>query len=815
MHTVYVKWYHEISYKDILLVGEKNASLGEMNVELSRGTDVNIPDGFVITIDGYRGLLSEDDVMELRWLMGSLDNSKEDFTHQLSVVGNKARQVILKATLPADCIKQVIEAYAKLSKYNYCNCIAVRTSAITEDLPFASFPGQHDSFLNITDEIELMEAVMKCYASLFTDRAICYRMDNGFDHFKVSMSIGIMNMVRSDLACSGVVFTSDNDSGFKDGIYITGSYGLLDNSMCGTVDPDEYYVFKPTFKEGYKSILRRRLGKKETKIVFANDHSAEFLQKISCTNEESSQFCLTDVQALRLAYFAVTVENHYAKIIPVNLVRVDIEWAMDGVDGLMYVTQATPVLMSGRIPSSPNPTRYMLDNRVLAHENLAISGFSIGTTISYGVVRIIRIEEDLQALKVGEVVVADSTYPSWEPLLKRASGIVTNHGRLACHAAMYARRCNLPAIVGTQQATMSLKTGDQITLDCSEGEIGLVLKGFHTYSIESVEIPDGMKLNTKIMINLGDPERAFAVSSLPCDGIGLCRLEYSITERLKVHPMALIHPENIADEDTKMRVQQLIPKDMSGKEFFVQTLVESVGTIAAAFYPRPVKVCLSDFKSNEYSSLLGGKQFEPDEENPMLGFRGASRYTHPLYNEVFELECRAIQSIVYNLGFTNLILLIPFCRSMDEAHKVNYTISIHGVIRTTNTNDTGIEVHMMCGIPSNIILIDKFAEYFDGFLIGSNDLTQLTLGLDQSSSDVFNEKNHAVLKLIEMAIEGAKRNSKNVGICGQLLSNCPDIINMLIRLGIDNVCVAIDNFMMTLMIIQQYEMQALGKKIIG
>jgi len=734
-------------------------------------------------------------------------------------VGNKARQIIYKSTLPAECIKQVIEAYILLSRNNYCNTAAVRTSVITEDLPFASFPGQHDSLLNITNEIELMDAVMNCYASLFTDRAICYRMDNGLDHFKVSMSVGIMNMVRSDLACSGVVFTSDNDSGFKDGIYITGSYGLLDNSMSGTVDPDEFYVFKPTFKQGHKSILRRRLGKKESKIVFANDHSNGCIGKVLCSTEESSQCCLTDAQVLRLAYFAVTVEDHYAKIIPFNLVRVDIEWALDGVDGLMYVTQATPVLLSGRIPISPNPTRYVLDNRVRATENLVMTGYSIGTTISYGIVRIIRNEEDLQSLKVGEVVVANATYPQWEPLLKRASGIVTNYGRLACHAAMYSRRCNLPAIVGTLQATMNLKNGDQITLDCSEGEIGLVLQGHHTFSIESVELPEGMKLKTKVMINLGDPERAFAVSSLPCDGIGLCRLEYSITERFKVHPMALIHPEHIADENTQMKVQQLIPKHISGKDFFVQTLIESVGTIAAAFYPRPVKVCLSDFKSNEYSSLLGGKQFEPNEENPMLGFRGASRYTHPYYNEVFELECRAIQSIVYELGLTNLILMIPFCRSMDEAHKVKDTISIHGVIRTTNTDASGIAVHMLCGIPSNIILIDEFASLFDGFLIGSSDLTQLALGYDQRSqlivTDVFNEKNPAVLKLIQMAIESAKRNKKNIGICGQLLSDGPEIIHMLIELGIDSVCVAIDNFMMTLMIIQQYEREAFGKKLVG
>ena len=807
MRKPYILWFREIANSDVAVVGGKNASLGEMYQQLTK-SDIRIPNGFAITIDGYRDSLMEADLSELHRILDSLDKSSPTFVHELSLVGLQAREIIYKAKLQPECVEQIKVAYRQLCLESSSSSVAVRSSATAEDLPTASFAGQHDSFLNITNETELIDTVKRCYASLFTDRAISYRMDTGFDHFKVFLSVGVMKMVRSDVGCSGVMFTIDTETGFQNSIYITGSWGLGENIVQGTVDPDEFYVFKPTFKQGFKSVLRRRLGKKQLKMIFSDGHTKSSIKNILSTVEEQGRYCLNDNQVLELASFAIKIEDHYTTLAANKHTPMDIEWAMDGVDGLLYVVQARPETVSGKTSHLTTLLQYKIDNPKAAHKKIITTGHAVGTQINTGVVHIVRTQLDLEAFRDGEILVSDSTCPDWEPILKRASGIITNRGGRTCHASIVARELGIPAVVGAEDATQKLKTGDVITLSCADGETGLVFRGYHPFTVESIDLSNIVKPSTKVMINFGNPEKAFASSFIPCDGVGLCRMEFVINEYLKVHPMALVHPDKVKSHEDKVLIEQLICNDPSGKDFMVRTISEGIGTIAAAFYPRPVVVRLSDFKSNEYASLIGGKQFEPEEENPMLGFRGACRYTHPSYREAFELECRAMKRIVYELGLKNVIVMIPFCRNLEEAGKVIAAMATHGLTRRSETNRTGLEIYMMCEIPSNVIQIDDFSQLFDGFSIGSNDLTQLTLGCDRDSAlvaDIFDERNPSVVKMIKMAIEGAKRNHKHIGICGQAPSDFPEVVDMLVEANIDSISVTADSFMKTLVSVNKAE----------
>jgi pyruvate,water dikinase len=788
--TPYIRWFRDLSLADLPSVGGKNASLGEMFRQLAP-LGVRVPDGFALTAQAYRDALDAAGAWgELHALLDTLD--KRD-TDALARAGARAREIVYAAPMPKAVEQQVREAWRALkAQVGDDLSVAVRSSATAEDLPTASFAGQHDTYLNIRGEEMLLDAVRRCQASLFTDRAISYRTDQGFDHFKVYLSVAVMQMVRSDLASSGVTFTIDTESGHPDFVFVTAAWGLGENVVQGAVDPDEFYVHKPTYRQGHRAVVRRTLGDKQVRMVYAPGRTREPVVNQPTPNAERARYCLSDDDVLELAGAAIAIEDHYGR-------PMDIEWAKDGPDGQLYIVQARPETAASQKQANVLE-EYVLDGT----GPVRAKGRAVGAKIATGAVRRITSSHRLNTFRPGEVLVADTTTPDWEPVMKTAAAIVTNRGGRTCHAAIVARELGIPAVVGAEHATEALADGATVTVSCAEGAIGRVYDGAVPFHKETSDLSGLKKPATEIMVNLGNPELAFQVSLMPCDGVGLARMEFIVNEYIKVHPMAVLHPERIRDEAVRAQVEALWAQYADGAAYFVERLAEGVGTIAAAFWPRPVIVRLSDFKSNEYAALLGGRDFEPHEENPMIGFRGASRYIHPAYEEGFALECIALHRVREVMGLTNLKVMVPFCRRLDEARRVLAVMAKNGLERGRN----GLEVYVMCEIPNNVLLIDEFSQLFDGFSIGSNDLTQLTLGVDRDSAIVaesFDERDPGMLKMLKLAVEGAKRNGRHSGICGQAPSDHLEIAQYLVELGIDSISLTPDRVLKTMQAVQQIE----------
>ncbi|HPQ07497.1 MAG TPA: phosphoenolpyruvate synthase, partial [Syntrophales bacterium] len=715
-------WFDELQLSDIPQVGGKNASLGEMRRELiPKG--VAIPDGYAVTAEAYRYLLSSAGITEeIRNILSDLDTHNIE---NLKERGRKVRDLIYGAELPADLREAILVAYRKLcEEYGPNTDVAVRSSATAEDLPDASFAGQQETYLNIQGEEALIEACKRCFASLFTDRAISYRVDKGFDHMSVALSIGVQKMVRSDLGASGVIFSIDTESGFKDAILITASYGLGETVVQGNVNPDEFYVFKPTLKQGFRPILQKKLGTKEIKMVYADGgHGGEATVTVPTPVEDRRRFCLTDDEILQLARWTAIIEDHYSQKAG-YFKPMDIEWGKDGRTGDLFILQARPETVQSQRDAS------VLENYVLLEtKKPLITGTAVGSKIGAGPVHIIESVSEISSFKKGEVLVTDMTDPDWEPVMKIAAAIVTNKGGRTCHAAIVSRELGVPCIVGTERGTEALKGVAEATVSCAEGEVGNVYEGILKFDIQRVNAKNLKRPQTKIMMNVGNPENAFSLAAIPNDGVGLARLEFIINQYISIHPMALIQFDKVTDPDVRKKIEEMTHGYPNRSDFFVDKLAQGVAKIAAAFWPNDVIVRMSDFKSNEYANLIGGSFFEPEEENPMIGFRGASRYYDDRYRDAFALECKAMKKVRDEMGLTNVKLMIPFCRTVEEGKKVVAVMAQNGIIQGEN----GLEIYMMVEIPSNVILIEEFGEVFDGFSIGSNDLTQLTLGLDRDS----------------------------------------------------------------------------------
>ncbi len=798
----YVRWFRELTIDDVPLVGGKNASLGEMYQELTpRG--VRIPNGFAITAEAYRAVLERAGAWDA--LRATMDGLDPDDVDDLARRGKQAREIIYGAGIPDDIAQPILTAYHQLQEeYGEDLSLAVRSSATAEDLPTASFAGQQDTYLNISGDAALLDACRRCFASLFTDRAIHYRIDQGFDHFKVALSIGVMKMVRSDLAASGVMFSLDTETGFRDVVFITGAYGLGENVVQGAVEPDEFYVHKPTFLAGHRAVLRRHRGEKAIKMVYASGQTREMTRNVPTPEPDRLRFCIDDEDVLQLADYAIIIEKHYSEKAGQDR-PMDMEWAKDGLDGQLYLVQARPETVASQ-QSGTILEQFQLQG---SGEILA-RGYAIGTRIACGKARYIPDVAHLHEFRPGEVLVAGTTTPDWEPVMKQAAAIVTNHGGRTCHAAIIARELNIPAVVGCGDATDRIPDGETVTVSCAGGDEGRVYRGEIPFQVIRTDLSELPRPRTRIMINLGNPDLAFSTQALPNDGVGLARLEFIINEYIKAHPLALLHPERLDDKDRKA-VETLIVGYDNGRDFFIQKLSEGVGTIAAAFWPKPVVVRMSDFKSNEYATLLGGSIFEPEEDNPMIGFRGAARYTHPAYAEGFALECAAMKRVRDDMGLTNVKLMIPFCRRVDEGARVIEAMAGHGLKR----GDNGLQIYVMCEIPNNVILIDRFAELFDGFSIGSNDLTQLTLGVDRDSEIVafdFDERDEGVKQMIRMAVEGARRNQRHSGLCGQAPSDYPEMAEYLVEIGIDSMSLNPDTVLTTTRHVLEVEQRLAAKK---
>ncbi len=786
----FIRFFDEIGIEDVPSVGGKNASLGEMYRKLSQ-QGLRVPNGFATTAEAYRATLAEAGAWEA--LHRCLDGLDPRDVADLGRRAKAAREIVYGAPLPAELVAGIREGYRRLvEQYGADLSLAVRSSATAEDLPTASFAGQQETFLNVRGEESLLDACRRCFASLFTDRAIHYRIDQGFDHFKVALSIGIMKMVRSDLAASGVMFTLDTESGFRDVVFITAAYGLGENVVQGAVDPDELYVHKPTFANGHRAVLRRRLGDKAVKMVFVEGETKQTTRNVPTPKPDRALFCVTDQDALELARCALVIEGHYGR-------PMDIEWAKDGVDGQLYIVQARPETVASQRRETAIQS-WVLDTR----GDVLAEGRSVGEKIASGRARLITNLGQLSGFQAGDVLIADTTTPDWEPVMKMASAIVTNRGGRTCHAAIIARELGVPAVVGVGNATVVVPDGQPVTVSCAEGDTGRVYRGALPFRTVRTEVSDLARPTTQVMVNLGNPDLAFKTSFLPNDGVGLARMEFIISEAIKAHPMALLHPERIKDPDTRRAIGELKAGHADGAAFFVERLSEGIGTIAAAFWPKPVVVRMSDFKTNEYASLLGGADFEPREENPMLGFRGASRYAHPDYAEGFALECAAMKRVRETMGLTNVILMLPFVRRVAEAEQVLARMAELGLERGKN----GLQVYAMCEIPNNVIQIDRFAKLFDGFSIGSNDLTQLTLGVDRDSATVafdYDERDEGVKEMIRLAVEGCRRNRIHSGICGQAPSDYPDMAQYLVEIGIESISLNPDTVLKTTRLISQLE----------
>ncbi|VAW60044.1 Phosphoenolpyruvate synthase [hydrothermal vent metagenome] len=803
----YIRWFETLRIEDVPLVGGKNASLGEMYRELTP-QGVKIPNGFAITANAYRYVLDQANAWDA--LHKTLDELNPDDVTDLAMRGAKARDIVYGAELPADLREQILRAFNQLKKqYNDNSCcnhisVAVRSSATAEDLPNASFAGQQDTYLNIQTDEQLLDACKRCFASLFTDRAIHYRIDQGFEHFKVALSIGIMKMVRSDISSSGVMFSLDTETGFRDVVYITSAYGLGENIVQGAVDPDEFYVHKPTFNQGKRSVLRRKLGSKKIQMQYATGRTREATRNVPTPKEDRRQFSIHDEDVLTLAEYAIKIENHYSEKDGRNK-PMDIEWAKDGNDGELYIVQARPETVESQISGNTLEIFHLKESA-----DVLTKGNAVGTRIANGCARLIRDVSHLNEFQAGDVLVADTTTPDWEPVMKIAAAIVTNRGGRTCHAAIIARELGIPAIVGCDDATLKITDETEITVDCSQGDTGRVFNGTLAYEKEVTDLGQLAQPATQIMINLGNPDLAFKTSFLPNNGVGLARMEFIINESIKAHPMALLYPERVRDPEQRKQLEKLSTGYLNPVDYFVKHLSEGVGTIAAAFWPKPVVVRMSDFKSNEYATLLGGSYFEFAEDNPMIGFRGASRYTHPNYAEAFALECAAMKRVRNEMGLTNVILMIPFCRTITEAQRVLNAMQSHGLTRGENK----LQIYVMCEIPNNVIQIDAFAKLFDGFSIGSNDLTQLTLGIDRDSeiiADEFDERDPGVKEMIRLAVEGAKRNQRHSGLCGQAPSDYPEMAEYLVDIGIESISLNPDSVLRTTKHILEIEKQ-LGRE---
>ncbi len=798
----FILWFKEIGIKDVPLVGGKNASLGEMYQHLS-SKGIKVPNGFAITAEAYKHLLKEAGIeAAIREILADLDTSD---INNLREKGRKVREIILNAKFPEDLEEEIKKAYAKMEEEYYPNVdVAVRSSATAEDLPDASFAGQQETFLNITGTEALIEACHKCFASLFTDRAISYRHDKGFGHFDVYLSIAVQKMVRSDSASAGVMFTIDTESGFEDVVYITGAWGLGENVVQGAVNPDEFYVFKPTLKKGFRPIVSKRLGLKQFKMVYSDDPK-EPVKNVETTPEERNTFVLSDDEILKLAKWACIIEEHYGK-------AMDIEWAKDGDGekvgtGELFIVQARPETVH-----SQKATNYMETYKLLEKGEVLATGKAVGEKIGQGKAHVIKDVSQITSFNEGEVLVTDMTDPDWEPIMKVASAIVTNRGGRTCHAAIISRELGIPCVVGTEDGTERIPTGEDVTVSCAEGEEGKVYKGLLKYEVERIDFANVPKTKTKIMMNVGIPEQAFSQSRIPNDGVGLARIEFVINSHIGIHPLALINYEELkkkadSDDDIRKIVEEIDKRTAAYKDksqFFVDTLAQGIATIAAAFYPKDVIVRMSDFKSNEYANLIGGQLYEPVEHNPMIGWRGASRYYSPAFEPAFALECQAFKKARDEMGLTNVKSMIPFCRTVEEGKKVIGVMGKYGL----KQGDNDLEIYVMCEIPSNVVLADQFSEVFDGFSIGSNDLTQLTLGLDRDSelvAHIYDERNEAVKRLIRQVINTAKEKKRKIGICGQAPSDFPDFAAFLVECGIDSMSLTPDTAVKTRLLVAEKE----------
>lgn len=773
MKQPYILPFGRLGRKDVAIVGGKNASLGEMITQLS-SKGISVPDGFATTAEAYRYFIRSNKLEHpLRQLLSKLDT--EQFAN-LVEIGAACRDLLQKATLPPDLVQEIAVAYASLCKSHGREAdVAIRSSATAEDLPTASFAGQHDSFLNRKGEKAVLDAVHRCFVSLFNSRAIKYRFDHGFDHLKVALSVGVQLMVRSDLACSGVSFTLDPESGFRDTVLISGCWGLGENIVQGTVNPDEFIVFKPTLLAGKKAILSKKLGSKTKMMVYAETGTmADSLVNLDTSEEKQKQFVLSDTEIEMIAHWSVIIEQHYGD-------PMDIEWAKDGLTGKIFIIQARPeTVHSRKDPFLKKEYNLKSTGKVLS------KGSAVGSGIASGVARILSSPAESWKLKTGEVLVTDITNPDWDPILKKAAAIITNKGGRTSHAAIVAREVGAVAVVGAIDATSMIRDGQVVTVSCSQGKTGVIYDGKLQWEEHTVDLRHITMPKTEPMMILGDPDKAFRYSFYPNKGIGLMRLEFIINNAIRIHPMALVKFNELQDEKVKQEIAELTYQYADKESYFVDKLSQAVATIAAAFYPKDVIVRMSDFKTNEYANLLGGKQFEPEEENPMLGFRGASRYYNERYKEGFRLECLAMKKVREEMGLDNVKLMIPFCRTVEEGKKVVSLMADYGLRR----GEHGLEIYVMAEIPSNVILAREFAEVFDGFSIGSNDLTQLTLGLDRDSaiiSDLFDENNPAVKFMIASVIRDAKASGVKIGLCGQAPSDFPEFAQFLVDQGIDSI----------------------------
>ena len=790
----FVLWFDQLGIEDVPLVGGKNASLGEMYRHLvPKG--VRIPNGFAVTAYAYRYLLEKTGTTEkIKDILSDLDTSD---LRNLQERGEKVRRLIRNLEFPPELVDAIAAAYQKLeADYRENVDVAVRSSATAEDLPDASFAGQQDTYLNIHGPEEVIDACRQCFSSLFTNRAISYREDKNFDHFSIALSIAVQKMVRSDLACSGVMFSIDTESGFQNAAFITAAYGLGENVVQGAVNPDEYYVFKPTLRESKKPILMKRLGEKKIKMVYTKD-AKHPTKNIPVPRTERVRYALTDDEILELSRMVVTIEDHYSEKSG-HFMPMDTEWAKDGISGELFIVQARPETVHSR-KDATILRQYQLEES----GDIRIVGKSVGELIGQGKVRVIKNAENIHDFKKGEVLVTDMTDPDWEPIMKIAGAIVTNRGGRTCHAAIISRELGIPCVVGTNDATERLKIGEEVTVDCSQGSDGVVYAGILKYKVNETDLSNLPETKIEIMLNLGSPEQAFEKSFLPNAGVGLAREEFVINSYIKIHPLALLHFDQLQDESTKRQIEELTAAYDDKVQYFIDKLAEGVSMIAAAFYPKKVIVRLSDFKSNEYANLIGGQQFEPKEDNPMIGWRGASRYYSRNYKEAFGLECKAISKIRDKMGLTNLEVMIPFTRTVAEARNVVDTMAEFGLRKGEN----GLRIIGMCEIPANVILADEFLDVFDGFSIGTNDLTQLILGVDRDSelvANIYDERNEAVKKMVRSVIETCNARGKYIGICGQAPSDYPEFAKFIVECGIQTMSLNPDTVIKTTLALAEH-----------
>lgn len=785
----FVLWFNEISIKDVPKVGGKNASLGEMYRRLS-SQGVKVSNGFATTAYAYRFFIKEAGIRKaIKEILRDLDISD---IHNLQSRGKKVRQLILKSSLTPEFEKEIVSAYHRLSRhYKVKNVdVAVRSSATAEDLPDASFAGQQETFLNIKGEKDLLLAVRRCIASLFTDRAIAYREEKGFDHFQIALSVGVQKMVRSDLGASGVMFSIDTESGFQNVVLINAIYGLGEYMVQGMVTPDEYFVFKPSLEKGKYAIISKTLGAKKRKLVYNVGNHIRPVKDALVSQKDRDSFVLTDKEVMKLARWAVLIEKHYKK-------PMDMEWAKDGKTGELFIVQARPETVQ-----SQRDYQVIEEYKLKEKGKELVAGAAVGNKIGAGEVNVIMDVEDIDKFKPGQVLVTDMTDPDWVPIMKQAAAIVTDKGGRTSHAAIVSRELGIPAVVGTGNATRKLKNRDKVTVVCSQGEVGRVYAGLLDYSVRKINVKKIKKPKVQMMMIVGEPDQAFNFSFIPNDGVGLAREEFIVSNYIKIHPQALLDYKGLTDKKVKKQIDEITAGYADKKQFYIDKLAEGIARIAAAFYPKDVIVRLSDFKTNEYANLIGGLNYEPKEENPMLGWRGASRYYDPKFIDIFKLECQALKKVRDVMGLTNVKIMIPFVRTLDEAKKVIKIMSTQGLKRHVN----GLELYMMVEIPANVILAEKFAKLFDGFSIGSNDLTQLTLGLDRDSgivSHVGNENNEAVKNFIAQAIKIAKKTKTKIGICGQGPSDFPEFAEFLVRNGIDSISLSPDTVLKTAMMLSK------------